>query len=125
MVRREKDKDKFRQTWDTGFKGSDSSPFPSTLLSGRVEDLIDHGFTVIILELENVGGYFDQERVKNTAIPAGEDFRNLIVGEIQSTPEDFIGLSNQLHVTVFNPWAILSTGIIAITESSSYRCGPS
>ena len=92
----------FRPTWNAGIEGSDSSPFTGTLLSSRIEDLINHGCTVIIFELEDVGCDVDQEGVEDTLVPLEEDIRDLIVGEIETVPEDVIGLSNQLHVTVFN-----------------------
>jgi len=92
----------FRLTWNTGIEGSDGSPFTSALLSGRVENLINHVFTIIILELEDVGGDVYQERVEDTLVPREEDIRDLIVGEIETMPEDVIGFSNQLHVAVFD-----------------------
>lgn len=115
----------FELTRNTGFEGSDGGPLSSALLSSRVENLVGHEFPIIIFEPENVGGDFDQERVEDALIPFGEDICDLIVGDIETTPEDFIGLSNQLHVTVFNAWAILSTGIIMIGRSLNYRYGPS
>jgi len=96
------EKYKFRLTWNTGIEGSDSSPFTGTLLSSRVENLIDHVFVIVVLELEDVGGDVDQERVEDTLVPLEEDIRDFIIGEIETMSEDVIGLSNQLHVTVFN-----------------------
>jgi len=115
----------FRPTWNTGIEGSNSGPFTGTLLPSGVENLINHGFTIVILELEDVCGDVNQERVKDTLIPLEEDIRDLIVLEIETVPEDVIGLSNQLHVTVFNAWVILSTGIIVIGKSLNHRCEPS
>lgn len=112
-------------TWNTGVKGSNSSPFTSTLLASRVEDLVNHGFTVVVLELEDVCGDINQKGVKDALIPFEEDIRDLIVGDVKTAPEDVIGLSDQLHVTVFNAWAILSAGIIVIDKNLSYRCEPS
>jgi len=91
-----------RLTWNTGVEGSDSSPFTGTLLSSRVENLVNHVFTIVILELEDVGGDVDQEGVEDTLVPLEEDIRDFIIGEIETMFEDVIGLSNQLHVTVFN-----------------------
>ena len=108
----------FQLTWNTGFERSNGGPFSSTLLSSRVEDLINHEFAIIVLEPENVGGDIDQERVEYTLIPFSEDVRDLVVGEIETMSKNFIGFSNQLHVTVFNAWAILSMGIIMIGKSS-------
>ena len=92
----------FRLTRDTSIQGSNSSPFTGTLLSSRVEDLVNHGFTIVVPELEDVGGDLDQEGVKDTLVPLREDVRDLVVGEIKTVPEDGVGLSNQLHVAVFN-----------------------
>ena len=97
----------FRLTRDTGIEGSNSSPFTGTFLSSRVEDLVNHGFTIVVLELEDVGGYVDQEGVEDTLVPFEEDIRDLVGGEVEAVPEDVIGLSDQLHVTILNAWAIL------------------
>ena len=97
----------FRLTRDTSIEGSDGSPFTSALLSGGVEDLVNHGFAIVVLELEDVGGDVNQEGVEDALVPLEEDIRDLVVGEIETVPEDVIGLSNQLHVTIFNAWAIL------------------
>ena len=114
----------FWLTWDTGIEGSNGSPFTSTLLSSRVENFINHRFTIVILELEDLGGDVDQEGVEDTLVPLEEDIRDLLAGEIKTVPEDVIGLSNQLHVTVFNAWTILA-GTIMIGKSLIYRCEPS
>ena len=92
----------FRLTRNTSIEGSDGSPFTGTLLTSRVEDLVNHEFTIVVLEFEDVGGDVDQEGVENALVPLEEDIRNLVVGEIETVPEDVIGFSNQLHVTIFN-----------------------
>ena len=51
-------------------------------------------FTIVILELEDVGGDLDQERVENTLVPVNENIRDLVAGEVETVPEDVIGLSN-------------------------------
>ena len=89
-----REKHKCRLTGDTGFKGGNSSPLASALLSSRVENLIDHMFTIVILEFEDVGGDVDQERVENTLVPVNENIRDLVAGEVETVPEDVVGLSN-------------------------------
>ena len=59
-------------------------------------------FAVVILKLEDVGGNVDQERVENALVPLGENVRDLVIGEIETVLEDVVGLSNQLHITVFD-----------------------
>ena len=112
-------------TWDARVKGCNSGPFPGTLLPSGVQNLVSHGFAIVVLELENVGGDVNQERVEYTLVPFEENVCDLIVREIDAMPEDFIGLSDQLHVTIFNAWKVLNTGIIVIDKSLNYRYGPS
>ena len=89
-------------TRHTSIEGSDGSPFTSTLLTSLIKNLAYEGLTIVILELEDVGGDVDQERVKNTLVPLVEDIGDLIVRENKAALEDIISLSNELHVTIFD-----------------------
>ena len=89
-------------TRHTSIEGSDGSPFTSTLLTSLIKNLAYEGLTIVILELEDVGGDVDQERVKNTLVPLVEDIGDLIVRENKAALEDIISLSNKLHVTIFD-----------------------
>ena len=89
-------------TGNTSIESSNSSPLASTLLTSLIQDLGDHGLTIVILELEDVGGDLNQEGIKDTLVPLGEDIGNLILGRTQTALEDVVCLSDQLHVTVLD-----------------------
>jgi len=84
------------------FQSSDRSPFAGTLLACFVENLSDHGLTIVVLKFQDVGGNFDEERVEDTLIPFFENPRNLILMEAKATLEDIICLGNQLHIAIFD-----------------------
>lgn len=92
----------FALTRHASIESSNSSPLSGTLLTSRVEDLGDNGLTVVIVELENLGGDFDQEGIEDALVPCQEDVGNLAFLETETTLEDVVCLSNQLHVTVFD-----------------------
>lgn len=56
----------------TVVEGVNGSPLTGTLLAGLVKDLSDHGDTVSVLELENVSGDLNEERVEDTAVPLSQ-----------------------------------------------------
>jgi hypothetical protein len=91
-------------TRGSSVKGSDSSPLSGTLLAGLVEDLVDDGLAVIVVELQDVGGDFDQEGVEDALVPLQEDVSNLGVGELKAPLEDVIGLRDQLHVAILDTY---------------------
>lgn len=89
-------------TGSTGIKRGNGGPFTGSLLTGLVENFVDNGFTIVILELKDVGGDLDQEGVKNALVPLGEDIRNLILMEAKTTLQDIVCLGNQLHVAILD-----------------------
>ena len=50
-------------------EGVNGGPLSGSLLSSSVEDLLDHGDTVSVVELEDVSGDLDQERVEDALLP--------------------------------------------------------
>jgi hypothetical protein len=64
-------KDGFTDEGDghTLVKSVNGGPLSGTLLSGRVENLLDHRSAVSVVESENVTGNLDQERVEDTILP--------------------------------------------------------
>lgn len=76
----------------TKVKGVDGGPLASTLLTGLVEDLVDEGCAVVVVVVQNVTSDFDQEGVKDTLVPLGEDIANLLAGESKTALHEVIGL---------------------------------
>lgn len=50
-------------------EGVNGGPLSGTLLSGGVENLLNHGSTVSVVESEDISGNLDQERVEDTILP--------------------------------------------------------
>ena len=70
----------------------DGSPFAGTLLTRGVEDLLDKGCPVVVVEVENVAGDLDKEGVEYALVPLGEDIRNLLVRNLEATLQNVVGL---------------------------------
>ena len=83
-------------------KSVNGGPLSGTLLSGRVENLLNHRSAVSVVESENVTGDLDQERVEDTILPLGEDLGDLLLLEAKTSLEDVVGLGNELHVSVLD-----------------------
>ena len=107
-------------TRHTSIEGSDCSPFTSTLLTSLIKNLAYEGLTIVILELEDVGGDVDQERVKNTLVPLEEDVSDLVVADLETALEDVICLCDQLHVAVLDTWGY-DVSVIRPTTSEEGR----
>lgn len=71
----------------------DGGPLAGTLLTSRVHDLLEERRTVLIVVVEDVTGDLDEEGVKDTLVPLGEDVTHLLVGETKTTLHDVVGLS--------------------------------
>lgn len=83
-------------------KRIDGGPLAGTLLASLVKDLLDERSAVVVVVVEDVTGDFDQEGVKDTSVPLGENIANLLGGETKTALEEVIGLTDQLHVTVLD-----------------------
>lgn len=81
-------------------------------MSSLVQNLGKDGFTVIILEFEDIGSNFDQEGVKDALVPLGEDIGDLIFVETQTALQDVVGLSDELHVTILDTFEYRISQII-------------
>ena len=96
-------------TGHASIESSNRSPLASTLLARRIKNLGNQRLAIIIVELQDVGGDLNEEGVEDTLVPGVEDVRNLVLGEAETTLEDVVGFSDQLHVTVFDtlcPWNV-------------------
>lgn len=89
-------------TRHAGIESRHCCPLASALLTCLVEDLGDHGLAVLVVELEDVRGDLDQEGVKDTLVPLGENVCDLILRAAETALEDVVGLSDKLHVTIFD-----------------------
>lgn len=89
-------------TRSAGVEGSNSGPLSSTLLASLVQNLGDHRLAIGILVLEHVGGNLDQEGIEDTSVPFLEDTSDLILSKTETAFENVVGLSDQLHITVFD-----------------------
>lgn len=97
-----------KRTSSTRIKGGDSRPLAGTLLASLIENFGDERNTVIIVEFKDVGGDFNEEGVKDTLVPCGEDIGDLALGETKAALENVVCLSDQLHVTVLNTCIVIS-----------------
>lgn len=89
-------------TRHAGIESCHCGPLASALLARLVKDLGDHGLTILIVEPEDVGGDLDQEGVKDTLVPPGENVGDLLLGAAETALQDVVGLSDKLHVTIFD-----------------------
>ena len=86
----------------TKVQSVDGGPLAGTLLTSRVHDLLDDGNTILVVLVHDVASDLDQERVKDTSVPLGEDITDLLVAETETTLHDVVGFADQLHVTVLD-----------------------
>lgn len=73
-------------------QGVDGSPLAGTLLAGLVEDLLDERLAILIVEVHDVLGDLDQERVEDTVVPLGEGVTNLLAGHAETALHDIVRL---------------------------------
>lgn len=76
----------------TKVEGVDGSPLAGTLLAGLVEDLLNESGAIIVVEVHDVTGDLNEERVQDTLVPLGENVTNLLVGETETALHDVVGL---------------------------------
>lgn len=74
----------------------DGGPLAGTLLASLVEDLVNKGSAIGVVVVEDITGDLDQEGVKNTSVPFGENITNLLGGETDTALEDIVGLNNDV-----------------------------
>lgn len=74
----------------------DGGPLAGTLLASLVEDLVNKGSAIVVVVVEDITSDLDQEGVKNTAVPLGENITNLLGGETDTALEDIVGLNDDV-----------------------------
>lgn len=70
----------------------DGRPLARALLACRVEDLLDERGAVVVVEVEDVAGDFDEERVEDALVPLGEDVGDVLVVHLEAALHDVVGL---------------------------------
>jgi hypothetical protein len=70
----------------------DGSPLSGSLLSSRVEDLLEERSSVVIVEVHDVAGDFDQEGVEDALVPLCEDITDFLVLHSKTALHDIVGL---------------------------------
>lgn len=80
----------------TKIKRVDGCPFTSTLLTGRVEDLLDKWLAIIISVLEDITRDFDEEGVENAFVPLGELISHLLVAHSETTLHNIVCLNSHV-----------------------------
>lgn len=84
----------------------DCSPFTSSFLAGLVKDLSNKRLAVVVVELEDVVGNFDEEGIQNALVPRLEDISDLLLVEAQAALKNIVCLSDELHVTILDTYFI-------------------
>jgi len=78
--------------WHTQVESVDGGPLAGTLLTSSVQDLLEERLTIVVVEVHDVAGDLNEERVKDTLVPLGESVSHLLVGHTETTLHDVIGL---------------------------------
>jgi len=73
-------------------KSVDSGPLTGTLLTGLVEDLLNEGSAIIVIEVHDISGDLNQERVQDALVPLGENVADLLAGETETALHDVVSL---------------------------------
>jgi hypothetical protein len=76
-------------------KSVDGSPLAGTLLTSLIKDLLNERSTIIVVELEDITGDFDQEGVQDTLVPLLENVGDFTGVQAHTTLEDVIGLQEK------------------------------
>src|SRR5690606_5546759 len=88
---------------DPQIHGVLGGPLAGTLLTGLVEDDIDHGLAGFrILFAQDVAGDFDEVGVERAFVPFGEDFSDFHGRHFQEHLHHEVGFANELHVAVLD-----------------------
>jgi hypothetical protein len=78
--------------WHAKVQRVDSSPLSGTLLSSRVEDLLEERSSIVIVEVQDVTSNFDQEGIEDTLVPLGKGVADLLVLHSETALHDIVGL---------------------------------
>ncbi|KAI6770536.1 hypothetical protein HG530_005165 [Fusarium avenaceum] len=83
-------------------KSVDSGPLSGTLLASLVENLLNEGSAIVVVEVHDITGDLNQERVQNALVPLSQDVTDLLAGEAKTTLHDVVSLS-VIGTLVANP----------------------
>lgn len=86
--------------WHTQVKSIDGSPLAGTLLASLVQDLLNKGLAVLVVEVHDVAGNLNKKRVKDTGVPLGENITDLLAGETETTLHNVVSLIRGEAVSV-------------------------
>lgn len=81
-----------QSNWHTEIKSVDGGPLSGTLLSSRIHDLLEKWGSIIIVEVHDITGNFNQEGIENALVPFCEDITNLLVWHTETALHDIVGL---------------------------------
>lgn len=70
----------------------DGSPLAGTLLTCSIKNLLNQWFTIVVVEVKDIAGDLDEERVEHALVPLGEHIGNLLALEAETALEDVVGL---------------------------------
>lgn len=73
-------------------KSVDSGPLSGTLLASLVENLLNEGSAIVVVEVHDITGDLNQERVQNALVPLSQDVTDLLAGEAETTLHDVVSL---------------------------------
>ena len=76
----------------TEIQSIDGGPFAGSLLACRVENLLEKWGSVLVVEVHDIAGDFDQEGVKNALVPGCENITDFLVLHSKTTLHDIVGL---------------------------------
>lgn len=94
-------------------------------MTSLIQNFSNKRLAVVVLEAENVAGDLDQEGIKDALIPYLENVRNLVLTKPESTFQDIIRLSNELHITVFDTLKRDRVHGSEYDGMNAYHCAPS
>lgn len=110
----------------------DGSPLAGTLLTGRVENLLKQRGAIIIIELHDIAGDLDEERVENAVVPLVKDVTHLAVRQAKTALHDVVRLQCKVSLKPATGPPILraqsNTSLprrSAACHRTRCRCGPS
>jgi hypothetical protein len=78
--------------WHAEVQSVDGGPFSSAFLASRVHDLLEEWLSIFIVEVHNVAGNLNQERIKDALVPLGEDITHLLASHTEATLHNVVGL---------------------------------
>lgn len=78
------------------------SPFAGTFLTGRIQNLLNDGFPVLILKSQDIAGNLDEVTVELFGIPLLKDFMLFESTHSQEILHQVVGFVDDLHVAILD-----------------------